>query len=307
MTVTVPATKGIHQTWEFEASVPCGLVVGVDGSTESVAALNTAASIARFSRCALHVVSVIPPFPPYHIDSGDSRRESNVEELRVQLREAAIRDLLKAADADSAWTSQVVTGRPARELTRIAEERAAELIVVGRRTHGMMDRMMEGETTLQVMRLSSIPVMAVPSDLDGPRSVVVAVDFSAPSLRAAKIAAELLRKTGTLYLVHVEPPVDIFSEGFALAGESRHPGDMVVWFRRLTESLGEIGDVMVEPVVLNGRAVPAILEFAERVGANMIAAGSHGHSRMERFLLGSVSTGLVRNAACPVLITPGHA
>jgi hypothetical protein len=53
MTVfTVPSSR-TQQSWEFEAPIPCGLVVGVDGSPESVAALNTAAFIARARRCPL--------------------------------------------------------------------------------------------------------------------------------------------------------------------------------------------------------------------------------------------------------------
>lgn len=301
---SLPATRGTHQSWEYESLVPCGLVVGVDGSSESLAAFNTAASIARSRRCPLHVVSVIPPFPSYQIDPGAEESKTNVEELRIQLRESSVRDILHAAGAEKEWTYQVVMGRPAKMLTRIAEERGADLILVGSRDHGVMDRIVGGETTLQVMRLSSIPVLAVSGDLEGPHSIVVATDFSASSVRAAKVAVGLLGKSGTLYLVYVEPPVDLLPEGFTLIGETHYPGDIVVWFRRFIESLRAPAAVIVEPIVLNGKPVPTVLEFAERVGANMIAAGSHGHTRMERFLLGSVSTGLVRNASCPVLVAP---
>jgi nucleotide-binding universal stress UspA family protein len=46
------------------------------------------------------------------------------------------------------------------------------------------------------------------------------------------------------------------------------------------------------------------MQFAQRVGADVIAAGTHSHSRLDRLLLGSVATGLVRNATCGVLIVP---
>jgi nucleotide-binding universal stress UspA family protein len=62
--------------------------------------------------------------------------------------------------------------------------------------------------------------------------------------------------------------------------------------------------VLAEPVVLSGNPVHAVTEFAERVGAELIAAGSHGRNKLERFRLGSVSTGLVRDARCSVLIAP---
>lgn len=305
MTITsLPQMSTTHQSWEYEALVPCGIVVGVDGSAESIAALNTAASIARARRCALHVVSVIPPFPQYNLDPGEEKSRGNVDELRIGLREASIRDLLHSAGAEKEWTYQVVMGRPAAMLTSVAEKRGADMILIGRRDHGVMDRIVGGETTLQVMRLSRIPVLAVPVDLDGPRSIVVATDFSAPSARAAKMALELLGKSGTLYLVYVEPPVELLPGGFTMPDDSRYPGDVVHWFRRLSDSLRAPEGVIVEPVILNGKPVPALLEFAERVGADMIAAGSHGHTRIERFLLGSVSTGLARHSPCPVLVTP---
>ncbi len=301
---TVPSSKTLHQSWEFEALIPCGLVVGVDGSPESVAALNTAAVIARARRCPLHVVSVLPPFASCYMEPGKEQSKANTDELRIRLRGSVIRTMLTAARADDGWTYEVVMGRPAKAIARIAEDRCADLIIVGRREHGIMDRIVEGETTLQVMRLSPVPVLAVSADCDSLQSVVVATDFSTASERAAKVALELLGKSGTLYLVHVEPPVELLPGGFARVGDARYPGDVVTWFRRFIESINPRPGLIVETTVLNGKPVPAILEFAERVGASMIAAGVHSHTRMERFLLGSVSTGLVRNARCPVLVAP---
>jgi len=156
------------------------------------------------------------------------------------------------------------------------------------------------------MRMTSVPVLAVEAEVDRPRTIVAAVDFSSSSLRAAKVAIELLKMngSGSLYLVFVEPPADLASNEFRLAEETRYPGDVVVWFRRFVDSLGPHGGILAEPVILTGRTVAAVAEFAERVGADLIAAGSHSHGRFERFLLGSVSTGLVRDASCPVLIVP---
>lgn len=293
-----------HQAWEYEALAPCGIVVGVDGSPESIAAFNTAGWIARSRKCPLHVVSVIPPFPPYRLDPGEEGARQNVDELRTHLRQASLRDLLHSARADEKWTCEVSMGRPASMLTRISEKRSADLLVVGRSDHGMMDRIVGGETTLQVMRLSRIPVLAVPAEVEGLASIVVATDFSESSRRSARIAAELLGKSGTLYLVYVEPPVELLPAGFAMPNDIRYPGDVVQWFRKLTESLSTPPGVIVEPIVLSGKPVPSILEFTERVGGDLIAAGSHGHARLERFLLGSVSTGLARHARCPVLVAP---
>ena len=140
-----------QQWWEFEKPVRGGVVVGVDGSRESVAALNTAAAIARARRCALHAVSVLPHGPSQH----------NTETLRVSLRASELSELLRALEPGPDWSTEVIVGRPARALTEIAELRGAELIILGKRSHGTMDRVLGSETTLKVMRMTSVPVLAV--------------------------------------------------------------------------------------------------------------------------------------------------
>ena len=290
------------QSWEYEATVPGGIIAGVDGSKESIAALNTAAAIARGRRCPLHVVTVLQPFPSYKLHPGGDDGAENVNELRAALRDSELAQIMSALEPQTDWTHQAVVGRPARELSFAAERLGAELLIVGRHRHGAIDRVLGGETTLQIMRMSAVPVLAVDSDLESVHTVVAAVDFSPSSIRAAKTALQLMGSSGTLYMVFVEPPAELLPNGFALPEEERFPDEVAVSFRRFADELGKHPGILAERVVLSGRPVSAIVQFAERVGADMITTGSHGHGKVERFLLGSVSTGLVRNAGCGVLV-----
>jgi nucleotide-binding universal stress UspA family protein len=304
MTAIAPQRSSFScQRWEYEKPLPGGIVAAVDGSAESIAALNTAAAIARTRRCALHVVTVLPPFPSYHVNPAKSEGEEHVERLRVALKESELRVLVNALEPRSDWTHEVIVGRPARCVSDIAENRAADLIVMGRRKHGVIDRVLGSETTLQVMRMCCVPVFAVSTEIAKPRTIVVATDFSDPSEKAAELAHQLMTTDGTIYLVHVEGPVTTAGESIPDGGR-RYPGDVIVWFRRLMNELPPKAGLLVEPVVLSGSPIAAVTEFAERVGADLITAGSHGHNKLERFLLGSVSTGLVREARCGVLIAP---
>lgn len=305
-TYDVPRTLS-QQCWQYEREVPGGIVVGVDGSPESLAALNTGAAIARRWKCSLHVMMVLAPFPSYRINPGAKLGADDIEQLRVSIKDAELRELLESVEPEETWTRQVTVGDPARLLVSVAERRGADLIVVGRSHHGVMDRIAGGETALKAMRRSTVPVVAVSEEIDRPKAIVVATDFLESSTSAAKLALELLGISGTLYLVHVDAPVELFPNGFALPGESHFPGDAIVRFRRLVGELGSHPGVLVQQAVLNGAPTHEIIEFARRVGADLIAAGTHSHSRLDRLLLGSVATGLVRNAPCGVLVMPGNA
>ena len=62
----------------------------------------------------------------------------------------------------------------------------------------------------------------------------------------------------------------------------------------------------LEVRLVDGPPLEAILSRARRVGAGAIVVGSRGHGALGRFLLGSVSRGVVRGARCPVLVVKGR-
>lgn len=66
-------------------------------------------------------------------------------------------------------------------------------------------------------------------------------------------------------------------------------------------SLG-VGGREAEGVLLRGRPGTALVDEATRSGADLLIAGSRGHGRVARLLLGSVSEELVDQAPCPVLV-----
>jgi nucleotide-binding universal stress UspA family protein len=62
------------------------------------------------------------------------------------------------------------------------------------------------------------------------------------------------------------------------------------------------GNLEVTSAVLLGVPKHAIIEEAERWGADLIVVGSHGYNAIERFLLGSVSQSIAHHAHCSVEI-----
>jgi nucleotide-binding universal stress UspA family protein len=196
-----------------------------------------------------------------------------------------------------------VDEHPARVISRMATRGAYELVVMGLGGHGFAERSLQGETALRTIRWAEIPVLAVaPRATELPGSAVVAMDFSVPAIQAARAACALLGETGTLTLAYVRPGEVALGEP-ALVG---FPDSALVetLFTDLRKALPVPSGISLETVMLSGDPALAILSLAQSREVDLIAAGSHGYSALQRALLGSVSTWLLRHAECSVLVAP---
>ena len=69
----------------------------------------------------------------------------------------------------------------------------------------------------------------------------------------------------------------------------------------------EEAGVETRRVVLRGFPVEAICEAAEKFAPQFLVIGSHGWGAMKRAVFGSVSTGVLHHASCPVMVVRGVA
>ena len=69
----------------------------------------------------------------------------------------------------------------------------------------------------------------------------------------------------------------------------------------------EEAGVETRSVILRGFPVEAICEAAEKLAPQFLVIGSHGWGAMKRAVFGSVSTGVLHHASCPVLVVRGVA
>jgi nucleotide-binding universal stress UspA family protein len=70
--------------------------------------------------------------------------------------------------------------------------------------------------------------------------------------------------------------------------------------RRAAESVPD--DVSITTQLLRGDPAETILSTVRKDGHDLIVMGSHGHSRLHRALLGSVSHSILHNSPVPVLL-----
>jgi nucleotide-binding universal stress UspA family protein len=137
-----------------------------------------------------------------------------------------------------------------------------------------------------------------------PQSVVVAaIDLVEPSENVLREAAKLAAMTsGQLHVVHVIPHDAVGS----LTGEDAlRFSNLTDDVRAKLEQLAAELSMAVKRIVLHvrlGSADVEIAQLASDVGADLVVVGTHGHSGLERLLVGSVGASLIRNAPCPVLV-----
>ena len=110
-----------------------------------------------------------------------------------------------------------------------------------------------------------------------------------------------------LSVIHVRGPEALdplmltTSFHLALLEEARERAPKLV--EEVAETImGRTGDLKVEYEVHEGNPKEVIVDEAERWGADLILLGSHGHGRVGRFLLGSVSHAVALHAPCSVQI-----
>jgi len=135
------------------------------------------------------------------------------------------------------------------------------------------------------------------------KKLLVPVDGSDYSMRAAKYAAELAKLTnGEIVLMHCHKsfPVVLGEPNFqnAINKIMEKSNELVEPYRKLFQ---ETGTSFIERI-LERPAAKAICEVAKLEKLDMIVIGSRGRNKLEGLLLGSCTQRVLHMASCPVLV-----
>ena len=280
------------------------ILVASDGTPGALGALRMAASLQERDGARVEVMGVVEPIPAFDVGMMITIPESGLAEARREGLEREVREQVAEVTGDAtSWPVEVDAGIPGPRIVRKAREMGATLILLGLGRHRAVDRLLGGETALQVVRLSGCPVLAVPG-AGGiiPRTAMVAVDFSLHGEEAARVAARLIDPPGTLILAHVMQGLR-FLRDVPEDWEVRYRSEVELRleeFRRTLEGKG----VEVRSRILEGDPARELLDLAQEEGVDLLAAGTHGHAFVARILLGSVSTRLLRGATVATLVAP---
>jgi nucleotide-binding universal stress UspA family protein len=280
------------------------VIVGIDGSEGSYAALCWAVRTASLHGYAVRAVLAADAQPVQHCHV----RGTPVPELRHILGDAyVLHSTVRRADAPE-WipvAEQVTTGSPADVL--VSEADGAAMLVVGRSHQGAGNRWAYRPALgLRCARLGAVPTVVVHDqprvvDLADAQPVVVGVDGSPASLEALHWAAyeASLRRT-QLIVVHTWPAV--LARPSAVVGDQASPRPDDPYRVHHLDAHG-FPWPETEDRLTAGDTADALLAAAERAqllvlsGISLEAEASNGFGR--------VGERCVAEAACTVAVVPG--
>lgn len=196
----------------------------------------------------------------------------------------------------------VAYGIPGIEICRFSEDRGTDLLVLGRKRHSQMVRLLLGDTADAVARRSRFPCLFVPHGSGDPRKVLVALDGSDRGMNVLNQACDFARYTGaSIEVVTVEPrlpdePVPVVPS-LPVARSS-------LLQVRVREVLTREGLPNTPLAIRRGDAVEQILDVARASGSGVLVIGYHRGGPPSVIEAGSTARRLAHAAPCAVLTIP---
>lgn len=286
------------------------IVVGVDGSPASDAAVRWAAATAARRTAPLHLVAAaytegtngVPiGLPPAYLDE-------QADEHTRHLTHAA--DLAhRTTPSPRTVDTELVPGYPGRILLERSE--TAQMIVLGSRGRGEITGGLVGSVSSSVAAHAECPVAVVrapdadTADRDtASRAVVVGVDGTVNSVPAiAEAYREASLRGVHLVAVHAWSDVRLTSLHKKIRSfdwPTIRDRERAALSENLSGFHDDHPDVTVEHVVVEDRPVQALV--AHSTDAQLLVVGSRGRGGIAGLLLGSTSRTLLHQTTCPLLI-----
>lgn len=278
------------------------IVVGVEGSDTARNAVDWAVRRSGDTGLSLKLVHVLDE--GWGASTYGFGAEVRAEAYEVIETEAA---RVRQASPGLQVEVEVAYGHPVRYLSDLSKD--AALVVVGSDRLGPLRGAMFGTLGLQIASSVHSPLAVIPVIEAAPEPrVVVGIDGSEQSLRAARFAAAEARRRGDrLEVVSVwSMPVLWMADYYATA--AMPPQDFSgpqqdILDDAIARITAEFPDLAPEPVLEEGRPAERLVEHAK--GARLLVVGTRGRGALSQLLLGSVSHAVLLNLPCPVIVCPG--
>ncbi|MBH0177532.1 MAG: universal stress protein [Nitrospira sp.] len=293
------------------------ILCAVDGSEFSQWAIE---AVGALGRNALSSVTLLHVADTRHLKSVGAPHVATYRGAKAALEKSGEDILRRAASHTEVALSQsavrprtavrtlLLRGSPASTIARCAAQERSDLIVLGTRGLSDIKGFLLGSIARQVASLAACSVLVVKRPIKTARQILLSVDESKYSQRAAKfLRSGILPETENII---------IFSSAITPITElaARHLTEQQInalnkpILERATDFVAKMRDDFIKEgftvttEVQFNHVVDAIIRIATYNHADLLVVGSRGLSVREGLRLGSVSESLLRHAPCSILI-----
>jgi nucleotide-binding universal stress UspA family protein len=286
------------------------LIVPVDFSDPSRAAVRHAIAIAKLDGASIHLVHALR-FPllggsPYEVLVPNAVWARFYEEASGQME--GLRKEVEDSGVASVTTDIGESSDPVALVAQAVELHDADLIVMGTHGYSGIKHTCLGSVTERTIRKLACPVLAVKDAKSSTSPVIerilVPVDFSVHSdeaaAHAAGLAARLDASIDLLHAIDFAPEDAAYLTPDALEIDRRMQATARERLSEVAASITRTG-VRVEMHLLRGKPAAVIEAIAERLASDLIVMGTHGHTGLSQRFIGSVTERTLRVAPCSVL------
>ncbi|OGW44031.1 MAG: hypothetical protein A2Y66_01240 [Nitrospirae bacterium RBG_13_41_22] len=263
------------------------ILVAVDGSESSMHALRESFKLATKEQSWITVVSVVPPYV------GDLATIV-IGNIHKALREPYEKALLEAEDSAKAERMLIKTvcveGEPYEGIVDLSEAEKCDLIILGKKRMGRLERVFMGSVTAKVIGYTLCRVLVVPKNAKLTfEKILIATDGSMHSEFASHEAIDIAKRCGSSLIILSVAKRD---EDLLVVKENV---DMV---KKFAEKEG----IEMETLIRKGVPHEVIVNTAAQKDVGLIVIGSHGRTGITKLLMGSVTERVIGHAGCAVLV-----
>ncbi|WP_408958229.1 universal stress protein [Natrinema sp. 74] len=281
------------------------ILVPTDGSDPATAALEHALDVAADVGATVHLLTVADTNEP-----SLTRLGGDVVDVLERESNEIVSDAAELAEQRNvSVVTDVVQGDPRSALVEYTTTDEFDLVVMGAHGRRGLGEYVLGSVTDHVVNRSDVPVLTVRPVDDAPSTypyadILVPTDGSDHATAALELGATVAADHGArLHLLSVvdELPEVVEAETAQLSAQLEANVQEIL--DEAEAAAREAGVEDVTTTLAAGSTPREVTSYAEENGIDLVVMGTHGHTGLDRYLLGGFTERVIRTSPVPVLTT----